>query len=191
MSAPTLEILKVLARSGLLLKQDKHLPSVVTLLAGEALTKSWWSHPHSQLMYRVLTELADHPDVLLTKLLLGKDTFVHRSLWPAFLAVASAREPWQLRGLSGSARALLARTARAQAPVMSAGAPVRELLSRLLVHAAEIHTPEGRHQMAVASWSSWAARAGATPCGSLEEGRQALERASHALGADHGALPWH
>src|SRR6266853_616566 len=80
--APTAEVLQTLVRFGLLLKQDKHLPSVVTILTGEPLATSWWSHPQSQLIFRVLSALADHPEVLVTKLLLSKDTLVHRTLWP-------------------------------------------------------------------------------------------------------------
>src|SRR5690242_21492457 len=93
-------VLAALARHGLLLKQDKRLPSAVTLLAGEPLASSWWSHPQGRLIFRVLTALADHPDVLVTKLLDGKDTFVHRPLWPALLAAAGAGESWQTRDLS-------------------------------------------------------------------------------------------
>lgn len=190
MPAPTTEVLSALTRNGLLLKQDKHLPSVVTILAGEPLSKSWWSHPRSHLIFRVLSELADHPDVLFTKLLFGKDTLVHRSLWPAFLTVATAREPWQVDGLSKAASQLLRRTTEAKTPVMSSGAPIKELVSRLLAHAVEVHTPEGKHQLAADSWSSWAAQVGVEPLRSLVEAQQELEAASRRLGAPLSGLPW-
>ena len=192
MPAPTTttEVLTALARFRLLLKQDKRLPSVVTILAGEPLSTSWWSHPKSHLIFRVLSELADHPDVLFTKLLLAKDTLVHRSLWPAFLTVATSREPWQMDHLSTAARRLFRRTLQAPTPVTSAGAPIRELVSSLLVHAVEVHTPGGKHQVAADSWSSWAADVGVAPRGSLGQAREELEAASRGLGAPLSALPW-
>lgn len=188
--AATRRILAVLVRDGLLLKQDKHLPSVITLLAGKPLSASWWSHPDSRVMFRVLSELADHPDVLVAKLLLGKDTFVHRSLWPSLLAVAVGEEPWQSHGLTRAARRLLARTRGASVPVRSSGAPVRELLARLLVHAEESHTASGRHEMVLASWESWAMRVSAAPLRSPADGRVRLEAASERIGAPRSALPW-
>jgi len=188
--ARSLEVLAALERTGLLLKQDKHLPSVVTLLAGAPLSSSWWSHPDSRSMFRVLSELSHHPDVLLTKLLLAKDTFVHRNLWPAFLAVAGAREPWQVAGLSGQARRLLASIDRAATPVRSAGATAKELIARLLVYATEFHTDEGRHEIALQSWSSWRAQAGVLVLDSVDDARGALEDASRRLGAPPTALPW-
>jgi hypothetical protein len=188
--ASTTEILAALARRGLLLKQDKHLPSVVTLLVGEPLSTSWWSHPKSHLIFRVLSELADHPDVLLTKLLFAKDTLVHRALWPALLTMATSGEPWQMEHLSTAARRLFRQTMRARAPVTAAGAPIKELSSRLLVHAVEVHTATGAHQFAAGSWSCWSARTGVAPLPSLVQAREELERASAALGAPPSALPW-
>jgi hypothetical protein len=189
--ASTREVLSDLCRFGLLLRQDKCLPSAITLLLGEPLATSWWSHPKGRHIFRILTEIADHPDVLLTKLLFRKDTLVHRSLWPAFLAVATSGEAWQTRRLSAAARLLLRQTIHAKAPVTSAGAPVRELASRLLVHTAEVHTPGGAHRLIVDTWSSWAAEAGVAPLPSLSRARGELEAACQDLGAPLAALPWH
>jgi hypothetical protein len=86
---------QVLTRARLLLLQDRCLPSVMTLLAGEPLQTSWWSHPGSRRLFRILGELTAHPDVILTQLVLGQDTFVHRELWPALLAVVRVRARWQ------------------------------------------------------------------------------------------------
>ena len=182
--------LKALARTGLLLKQDKHLPSVVGLIAGGPVAGSWWSHPQGRLMFRVLATLADHPDVLLSKLLFAKDTLVHRALWPALLAVADAAEPWQTQRLSSQARALLKRARAAKTPLGASGPPVRELQSRLLLHAAEVHTPSGRHQIVLSEWAAWAEQVGAAPLASAGEGREQLSRACAALGAPLSALPW-
>src|SRR5258708_1963400 len=137
---PTEQVLAALTSHGLLLKQDKAIPNVVGIITGESLRTSWWSHPKGRLIFSVLSELADHPDVLFTKLLHRKDTLVHRSLWSALLAIARSREPWQLRGLSASATSLLDRVDHGEGPVRASGAPVKELETHLLTVAREVHT---------------------------------------------------
>jgi hypothetical protein len=87
---PSERVLDALVRHGLLLKQDKAVPSVVGIITRESLRTSWWSHPQAHLIFSVLSELADHPDVLNTKLLYRKDTLIHRALWPSRRARAVA-----------------------------------------------------------------------------------------------------
>lgn len=187
---PADQVLTALAYHRLLLNQDKTVPSVVGILTGESLRTSWWSHPKAHLIFAVLSELSDHPDVLFTKMLYRKDTLIHRSLWPSFLAVARAREPWQLRGLSGAAQALLDRLDRGEVRVRMTGAPVKDLEVRLLARAHEIHTESGRHEMAVESWHAWSTRSGCVAIQSLADARKALEQAATTLGAPLTALPW-
>ena len=187
---PVSRVLTALAGKGLLLKQDKALPNVVGILTGESLRTSWWSHPKAHLIFAVLSELADHPDVLFTKLLHHKDTLVHRSLWPAVLAVGTARDQWQLQGLSGEAKRLLERLGRGGGPVRAVGAPVKELETRLLVTTREIHTASGRHEMALESWHAWSRRVGCSASQSVPRARKALEEAAATLGAPLKALPW-
>jgi hypothetical protein len=183
-------VVEVLGRSGFLLRQDRHLPSVVTLLAGEGLSGSWWSHPQARRMFRVMEALTAHPDVLLTKLLFGKDTFVHRCLWPQLLGLVRTPRPWQVAGLSAQSRVLLARTGRSRSGVQACGPAVKPLLQRLLVHASEVHTASGRHAMVLIPWSRWG-RSAAVPAGvSHVSARGEFERRARALGAPVGALPW-
>jgi hypothetical protein len=183
-------VLAALAKNQLLLKQDKVVPNVVGILTGESLSTSWWSHPRARLIFAVLSQLADHPDVLVAKLLCRKETLIHRPLWPALLAVARAREPWQLKGLSDDARRLLARLDGGRGPVRAVGAAVREVEVRLLAAAREIHTESGRHEMALESWQAWSARVGCVPARSVPLARKALEDAAIKLGAPVKALPW-
>lgn len=187
---PAEQVLAALTSHGLLLKQDKAIPSVVGILTGESLSTSWWSHPKGRLIFAVLSELGDHPDVLFTKLLHRKDTLVHRSLWPALLAVAQSREPWQLRGLSASAKTLLERIDRGEGAVRATGAAVKELEARLLVVAREVHTESGRHEMVLEPWDVWAARVRCKPHRSVPNARKVIEDAATALGAPLKALPW-
>jgi len=180
-------VLSALAEHGLLLEQDRELPNVVTLVTGDHPKTSWWSHPKGRLVFAVLAHLADHEDVLVTKLLRGKRTFVHRRLWPALLAVARERVEWQLDGLSAAARRLLAESERSG--LETSGAAVKELEERLLVHVEEVHTDSGKHALRVESWTAWAQRRRVRAERSPDRARRTLSQAAAALGARR-ALPW-
>ena len=166
---------------GLLLLQDKTLPSVVGIITGERVAGSWWTHPRSQEIFRRLGELEAAGDIVATKLISGKVTFVHRRLWPALAGVGSAREEWQMRGLSPAARRLLARVDEEKS-VHASGAAAKELQKRLLVDAHEEHTASGKHVTVLKSWP----RARITPA----QGQRQLEEAAAAIGANATALPW-
>jgi hypothetical protein len=175
-------VLAALAERGLLLKQDLELPNVVTLVTGDRPRTSWWSHPRGRLVFAVLTRLADHEDVLFTKLLSSKVTLVHRRLWPVLLAVGRERADWQTRRLSTAARRMLAKAGEGEQ--LASGAAVKELEARLLVHVEEVHTDSGKHALCVEDWSAWARRRGVRAL------RRDLEDAAAALGATREALPW-
>ena len=183
---PCAKVRRALERHGLLLQQDKSLPSVVGLITGEALRGSWWSHPRAQAIFDCLAELADHDDVLVTRLVAGKVTYVHQHLWPAFLAVATSREEWQTSRLSRAARALLARVDGSES-VHATGPAARELQERLLVSAIEVHTAAGRHAVALQSWQTFARST--TPV-LLDDAKRELERALIAIGGKVKWLPW-
>ena len=183
-------ILDALSNAGLLLNQDKRLLNVVTLLTGETVSKSWWSHPKGRLIFAVLSDLSEHPDVLFTKLLNGKVTLVHRKLWPAFLAIALADESWQTRGLSSRGLELLALINQSNGPIKSSGPAVKELEVRLLAHARQVHTESGRHELLVEPWTVWSRRVRVKPLRSLSLAKEKLEQAAEAIGAPRSALPW-
>jgi len=192
-SAVLARALGLLERSGLLLLQDPLLPSLATLVAGEAVRGSWWSHPAGREIFRTAGALEDHPDVLCAKLVSGKVTFVHRRLWPALVAVGRAREEWQTVGLGGEARSLLARVDE-EGRVLAAGKAAAELERRLLVASAQVHTPSGAHALELSSWEGFARSAG-LPLRkrSVERARAELTAAVGALSAEHGGrarLPW-
>jgi hypothetical protein len=186
----TNDILVALSKAGLLLNQDKRLSNVVTLLTGEAVGASWWSHPKGRLIFAVLSDLSEHPDVLFTKLLNGKVTLIHRKLWPAFLSIALANEPWQTRGLSSRGKRLLDLLNTASGPIKSSGPAVKELEVRLLAHARQVHTESGRHELMVEPWLVWSRRVQVKPSRSLPVAKEKLEQAAQAIGAPRSALPW-
>ena len=112
---------KALAKHGLLLLQDKKLPSAVGIITGEVVPGSWWSHPRANEIFRQVDKL----DAVSAKLIAGKVTFVDARLLPALYAVGAAREVWQMRGVSAVARKLLARIDR-EGPVRASGAPAQK-----------------------------------------------------------------
>lgn len=183
-------VLQAFAENGLLLLQDKQLPNIVTLVTGETPRTSWWSHPKGRRVFAVVTELADHPDVLFTKLLHSKVTLVHRKLWRALLTIVAAGEEWQSRGLSAAARRLLASANESQTPVVASGAAVKELEVRLLAHTKEVHSESGKHEVIVEPWAAWARHAKVKPLRSIADAKQHIEAAVKAIGADLTALPW-
>jgi hypothetical protein len=136
-------------------------PSLVTAVAGERVAGSWWSHPRGKAIYSIATALEATNDVLISKLVDGKVTFLHRALWPALYRVVTdprARAA-RRRALSPSARALLDRverdgTVRCDGPADRAARRVLE--SGALVHTTSEHTDKGSHAAVLIAWSAWA-----------------------------------
>jgi hypothetical protein len=186
----TRQLLRILRTQGLLLKQDRALANVVSILVGHSVSGSWWAHPQAHRIFRAMSELARRPEVVVAKLVAGKDTFVHRRLWPALVGVGRARERWQLYHLSPAARRMLAALAR-RGQLTGSGAAARELAVRLLVHSTDSHSALGWHQRVLETWERWTRRRGLRRVLAPAAARAALEAAATALGAKPRALPWH
>ena len=163
------EIFHQLQEFGLLLLTDPTLPNVAALVAGEKVSGSWWSHKSAHRIFAVSEMLEDHSDVLVMKLVSNKVTFVHRELWRKIYSIGVARENWQLQKLSPAAKQLL-ETLDAQGVLqtdklgkefgLKPAETTRELESRLLLHANQIHTESGAHAKVIETWLAWAERAG-------------------------------
>jgi hypothetical protein len=195
-----------LKRFGLLLLSDPRLPCITTFVVGKPIRNSWWGHPKGHDIFRVVSRIADHPDVAVTKLIGGKVTFVHRKLWPALLAIGMSGEPWQMNGLSRKARDLLqivdregeVRTDRLPATSKQVNAgwreAIRELEQRLLIYAEEFHSETGAHHKRLESWNHWAGRAGFKPA--LVTAKVAKQRITKltqkiaGVGGVSAKLPW-
>ena len=174
---------------GLLLQQDLVLPNVVAAVAGEPVRGSWWSHRQAHTIFACLNTIAQHPDVLVSRLVRGKVTFVHRRLWDAVLAVGRARAPWQFARLSPLARELYESVER-HGTLLATGTMARTIERRLLVHGEQVHTAAGHHEIALESWSYWAERVGCHSTLTAQEGQRQLEAAVQALGGTVDLLPW-
>lgn len=173
---------------GILLKQDPRLPDVVGFLAGGPIRGSWWSHPGAHSLFDALQEFAAGPDCLEVKLVAGKDTYVHRRLWPAVLGVALENAAWQTDGLSAEA-VLLLESLEKEGRAKASGPPAREILTRLLAHGKQVHTEAGKHALELEPWEAWQRRKKAKPLPG-DQARARLEEALAGLGGRAELLPW-
>lgn len=189
------------AELGLLFLSDPKRTNAIQVLTGEFPKGSWWSHPEANAIYDILQRVEQHPDVLLAKLLAGKVTLIHRALWPALLTAVTAREPWQVEGLSPGATQALASLDAAEAAGAEPAQPSRtvskELEARLLMRAESVHTGTGKHETRLEPWRTWAARVDcpwppprSRPAPSMDDAKQALVAAAARLGSPPPALPW-
>jgi hypothetical protein len=193
------DVVAAVADLGLLFLSDPRRRNAIETLTGQFPRGSWWSHPQANDIYDILTTVEQHPDVLMAKLLSGKVTMVHRTLWPALLTVAGAREPWQTEGLPSVAAEWLA--AHDQAEAAGAALPpasrtvTKEIEARLLAHGESVHTASGKHETQLESWRSWAGRVGqAWPvpadAPAIAAAKLAIESAAARLGPPAAEFPW-
>ena len=197
------EVVLQLEKSGLLMLSDSSLPNVAGLVAGENISGSWWSHKAAHRIFAVSEMLEDHPDVMVMKLVSNKVTFVHRELWQHVYSIGVAREDWQLRKLSRVAKQLL-KTLDTQGSLQTnklgkefgpkPAETARELESRLLLHASQIHTESGAHAKVIETWPTWAERAGfRARANSPAAARRFLEQRLAEINEEFGGkgeLPW-
>jgi hypothetical protein len=198
-------VLRSLRTIGFLLESDAKLPSVASLVSGEPIRGSWWSHPAAQVIFQINEQLEDHEDVLIAKLVSGKVTFVHRNIWSEVIAIGRAREPWQLKNLSTPVRKLLEQVEEAGSLTttevdwpskskMKLGDAVRELERRLLIVGTQYHSESGAHEKRLETWKHWIKQRKFRPTEtSTESAKLLLESNLRRLNDEFGAsatLPW-
>lgn len=171
------------------------LPSLVEAVVGEPVEGSWWGHAKGKLIYRLSQALLESPEIVAVKLVGGKVTFVHRSLWPVLYRVAmdSTRRRRALAGLSEESRALLSAVERrkeVRGDEPEATAKARQALEeRLLVLGASEHTPLGKHLAVLRSWKHWSTPALREAAG-LFAYDEALQALRESAGGIHSLGPW-
>jgi hypothetical protein len=153
----------VLDREGLLLSHDPEVLSATSLIAGEGIRGTWWSHPKGGLIYDTLNAIDE--DVASAKLVLKKTTLVHSKLLPSLFVAGTSGARWQTDKLKDDAKWLLQqvsakkslRSDRLELPPGSRkmGAVVTDLEQRLLVCTRSEHTEGGHHARFVETWAIW------------------------------------
>jgi hypothetical protein len=64
------------------------VPRLTEAIVGAPIEGSWWSHPQSKRIFRVLQQVTDADDVFVCRLLDGKVTLVHARVLPALVRLA-------------------------------------------------------------------------------------------------------
>jgi hypothetical protein len=84
------QALAFVERHGIVLESARRgaIPSLADAVAGEAVHRSWWSHPRSRAIFAATRAVRDAPAVLVCRLVDGKVGFVHARLWPALVRLA-------------------------------------------------------------------------------------------------------
>ena len=186
----------------MLLVHDAVLPSATSIVVGRPVEGSWWSHPRANDIYDAIQPLDEVATRV--KLVTQKQTFVHRRLWPALVAVGTARANWQMRGLSEDGAALLSAVARRRTPVATRDLMpradtkrrqrvVREVEQRLLLHTDEVHTESGAHAKYAQTWRTFARANGIDESPTASAARAAFEAAVSDWpppGKGRRLLPW-
>jgi hypothetical protein len=91
------DAMAALVEQGMLLASARGpLPNVAELVAGEPIKGSWWGHPRGHQIFNTLSALDENPDIVRMRLVNGKVTLVHRTVWPALVRVADRFTPKQL-----------------------------------------------------------------------------------------------
>ena len=183
------DVERAIAKRGLLLLQDKIAMDIVGILAGEKLSTSWWGHAAGHKIFACLERLDEDPDVMSTRLVAGKITYVHRRLWPAFLAIARSMAAWQMNGLSPHATRLLESVKKSG--IRATGLASKELQERLLVHAEQVHTESGRHETELETWSRAQKTRDVVLATDIDAARAEIEAAVVGIGGKAKTLPWH
>ena len=198
-------VLLNLQANGFILESDPKLPSVCSLITGSPLRGSWWSDPQAQTIFQVNELLEDHQDVLITKLVSGKVTFVHRKIWAKVVTIGRSRESWQLKNLQVPVLSLLKQIESANSITsadiqwpreakMKLGDAARVLEKRLLIVATQFHSDSGAHEKLLETWEHWMRRRKFKPAKiSSETARSRLETKLRSLNnefAGSASFPW-
>ncbi len=141
------ELLPRIEARGLVTEQE-----VVGWILGESPKGSWWSHPRAKLAYQALLRLNEETGLISLKLVEGKQTLVHRRLWPALVRLQREEGFWP--ALSPAAQALWA-TVRRRGETPAKGSPRLELERALRVLARHVHTERGHHQVELVPFEDW------------------------------------
>lgn len=143
--------------------QDKSFPNIVSKIVGEKIAGSWWGHPLANPIYNGLGWLEHNHNILIIKLLDGKVTYVHESLFPDIYSIVSEARDWQLKKLKPDELKLFKFVLKKK-KVLSDDPNLGDLFSdsrksfstlekKLLLYSVEEHTESGKHIKEYLPWN--------------------------------------
>lgn len=156
------KIYKLLEADKILLLQDKSFPNIVSKIVNEKISGSWWGHPLANPIYNGLGWVEHNRNILIIKLIDGKVTYIHESLFADIYSIVSETRDWQLKKLKPDELKLLKYIAKKN-KVLSDDPKLKELVKdskksfatlekRLLVFSSEEHTDSGKHVKEYMPW---------------------------------------
>jgi len=83
------QALSFVRRHGVVLESAQGpVPSLAEAIAGGPIRGSWWAHPKAHLIFEATRAVRHSRHVLVCRVVQGKVTFVHDSLWSALIRLA-------------------------------------------------------------------------------------------------------
>ena len=183
------QIIESLEFHGAILLQDKKLRNIVSLVTGENLARSWWGHKKGAQIFHLLHELEGLPFVSSCKIISGKVTFIHKSIWSSIYKLGTCGEPWQIRNLSEEECELLD-SVTSKGQIENPPKMVKKLEERHLLHSYQVHTDQGKHICVAQSWKRWAEGKAMGAIPTTEESKEVLENVVKSIGGSVKNLPW-
>lgn len=84
------QVMAFLHAKGIVLESAQGpVPSLANFIAGEPIRGSWWSHPQSREIFHLSRAVRNSEQVLVSRLVAGKITFIHQRLWPGLVRLSS------------------------------------------------------------------------------------------------------
>ena len=195
------KILSLLEKDKILLLQDKSFPSIVSKIIGQNIVGSWWGHPMANPIYNGLRWLEDHHPVLIIKLISGKVTYVHESLFADIYSIVREPRDWQLKKLNDDDQAVLKYIQKKKKVVSNdpqlmnlvkdAKKSLLNLEKKLLVYSSEEHTESGKHIKEFKIWKD--SKISASKPGDYTSALKKIEKHITKLSGDTREkvkLPW-
>ncbi len=195
------KIFKLIEKNKIILLQDKIFPNIVEQIIGKKISGSWWGEPLANPIYNGLQWLEDNHPLLNIKLVSGKVTYVHESLFSALYSIVQEPRDWQLKKLHADDLKLLKLitkrgTVRSENPtlvtiVKDAKKSFISLEKKLLVYSSEEHTDSGKHVKEYKSWGrSKISRSEVIDYAlAMEQVESIVEKLNRDSGAE-AKLPW-
>lgn len=195
------KIYKLLEEYKILLLQDKSFPNIVSKIVGESIQGSWWGHPLANSIYNGLGWMEHNQNLLIVKLLDGKVTYVHQSLFADFYSIVCEPRDWQLKKLNKDDLALLNYISKKD-KVSSDDPKMKELVDdskksfatlekKLLVFSSEEHADSGKHIKEFMPWKK--SKIFSKKIHDYETAKSKIEKIVMDLNLKSGAkarLPW-
>ncbi|OLS19918.1 MAG: hypothetical protein HeimC2_39440 [Candidatus Heimdallarchaeota archaeon LC_2] len=155
------------------LSMTKTFPSLINEIVDEPIEGSWWGHPKGNEIWIISEGVKDSVDILTTKMLYGKVTFIYKSLWPSLYKIVTDSN-WRERRitkLNTLGRKILNELQIKQKIRFDqlnlegeAGKNQKKVLMKvrhkleasLLIHSEQLHTTKGYHITQIKLWEEWA-----------------------------------